>query len=299
MLKQKTGLKYSIENFIYHELPEGDIVVQSKQGIVKVTDQSMINFIKMIDNQELYRTIDESDIEGTFNEQTEEAIDFLFSYGIISNYNVDYNFEVKGYEFFSNDESYLKMIEFTTKEDYENKNLDINYHDNIDQINFEEDQFVSCFLNPYSKSLADEIVSRAKESNCTLLMAYTYNNNIYINNLYKETWKNPCHFCNFNHIESQLRIQEDGNVTYQHLVDLIYHEDPQFQIELKLSQKDLLHLVTQIVKIVDGYIVQDEMTPAHDSYAPLYLSESILINLLSNEVIKDFSIHSELCDCYE
>src|SRR5699024_4197378 len=213
MLKQETAVKYSIENFIFHELPEGDIVVQSKQGIVKITDESMINFVKMIDNQELYRSIDEADIEDVFQDQTDAAIDFLFSYGIISNYDVDYNFQVRGYEFFSNDENFLKMLEFTTKEDYKSKNLDVIYHDQVDHINLAEHQFVCCFLNPYSKSLAEEIVNRAKESNCTLLMAYTYNNNIYINNLYKEEWKNPCHFCNFNQIESQLRIQEDGNIT--------------------------------------------------------------------------------------
>lgn len=81
MLKQETAVKYSIENFIFHELPEGDIVVQSKQGIVKITDESMINFVKIIDNQELYRSIDEADIEDVFQDQTDAAIDFLFSYG--------------------------------------------------------------------------------------------------------------------------------------------------------------------------------------------------------------------------
>lgn len=291
--------KYSIENFIFHKLPDENIVVQSKNGIVKITDQTMINFVQTIDNQELYQYLNYSFIEEVFKDKTNEAIEFLTSYGIISDHDVNYNFNVKGYEFFSNDQGFLKMVEYITKDDYQNKNLDVNYHDRFDLINFSEHRFVCCFLNPYNKTLAQKIVDHAKKSNCTLLMAYTYNNNIYINNLYKEAWKNPCHFCNLGHIESQLRIQTDGNVTYQQLVDSIYHEDPQFQIELKLKNRETLNIVNQILNIMDKFIVRNEVNQPSTGYSSYNLNESLFIDLLTHQVIKDFSIHWELCDCYE
>ncbi|HCX49251.1 MAG TPA: hypothetical protein DG757_09495 [Bacillus sp. (in: Bacteria)] len=299
-MKLKENEKLKINNFIYHELPNKHIVVQTKYGIVRITNDSMINFVKLIDNSQEYRYYNFSDIREYFGPNTEKALDFLIEYKIMD-YKVGLNFKLKGVSVLSNDMKFLKTFTYVGSEDFAQRDLDINFYDLNESINiqYSEDMLICCFLNPYDRNLAKEIVRSVKSNNNVLLMSYTYNNNVYIDNLYRDQWKNPCHLCNIGNLETQLRMQIDGNLTYQQIIDALYHEDVNFKTGIKLSNKDILNLTTEIYKKFDQFIFRDNSKLDMSFQSEQNINESTLIDLISNKTIRDFSIHWELCDCYE
>lgn len=299
-MKTIVSEKFRINNFVYHELPNKHIVVQTKHGIVRITNDIMINFVKLIDNSQEYRYCDFLDVKNHFGSNVEKAIEFLINYKIID-YEIGFNFKIKGINVLSNDRKYLNTFEYIGSEDFEQRDLHLSFLDLNESIDmqFNDDELLCCFLNPYDKNLAKEIVKNVKTNNNVLLMSYTYNNNIYIDNLYRFQWKNPCHLCNIGNLETQLRMQIDGNLTYQQIIDALYHEDAHFKTELKLSNKDILCLISEIYKKFDQFIFRDNPKIDLTLQSGHNINESTLIDLKSNNICRDFSIHWELCDCYE
>lgn len=292
--------KYKINNFVYHELPNKQIVVQTKHGIVRVTNEIMINFIKLIDNSLEYRFCSEVDLFNHFEKNAEKAIEFLTNYKIIES-EIDLNFKLKGVNVLSNDIKFLNTFEYIGSEDFTQRDLNLNFYDlnSLTDFRFDENELLCCFLNPYDKNLAKKIVNDVKNNNNVLLMSYTYNNNVYIDNLYRFQWKNPCHLCNIGSLETQLRMQTDGNLTYQQIIDALYHEDAHFKTEVKLSNKNILNMVSEIYNKFDQFIFRDNRNIDLAFQSGHNINESTLIDLISSNIIRDFSIHWELCDCYE
>ncbi|GKV55342.1 hypothetical protein NCCP2222_12890 [Sporosarcina sp. NCCP-2222] len=289
--------KYNITNFVYHVLPNGEVVVQTKQGIVRITNPKMIEFIKRIDDRSINKSLLISEIESFFSNDSDSAIDFLLNYKIIE-IERGIDFRIKQVKVFTNDKKFLDLFRSIVHEDFIQRNLKVEFTNDFNSLNLSEDDLICCFLNPYDQVLAKTIVEKVQKANSVLLMSYTYNNNIFIDNLYRNEWKNPCHICNIKNLETQLRVAINGNITYQQLIDILYHEDASFNTEIKLEGKDILELSTEMYRMINKFIFRNKNVDL-SMFSGFEINESTLIDIHSQSTTKDFSIHWELCDCYE
>lgn len=297
MNKIAINTNFRINNFIYHELPSGELVIQTKVGIVKVSNQSMINFIKEIDDQQKYRTVPLKLIEDYFGEYTSEAITFLNTYKILK-MEEPFNYKVKGINFFSNSSKFLDLTKIILNDTYDKNGFSTYYSNSIEDLILDDQIVWCCFLNPYDRGLAKKIVEACRANKNILLMSYVYNGSVYVDNLYSSKWKNPCHFCNMGHLESQLRVQKDGNLTYQHIVDMVNQEDSNFKVELNLNNIEIMKVISVIIDIIEKFFIRSSKTMRfNESFEDI--NYCTLIDFNNQTVTKDIGIHWELCDCYE
>ncbi|MDQ0156483.1 McbB family protein [Robertmurraya andreesenii] len=290
--------KYKVKNFVYHTLPSKEVVVQNQKGVVKITNQSLIRLISDIDkNQKNF--IFHEELAGYMYESTDAAINFLKQYGIIESFTESINFNVKRLQIISNNsivEEHL-MHSFNL---LKNEQI-IEVINNRDlKADFFENDLVIVFLNPYDKQIVEQIFNKLKNNgNCLLLMTYMYNNQFYIDNLYSPKWKNPCHKCHMGFIESQLRISDSGNLSYQALIDILYHEDNSFKVESQISTITLLNIITLIFNRLDKLVFRTNGNILFYGESLEDINSSTMFDPQNKKIYNDTSIHWELCDCYE
>lgn len=287
---------YTVGNFIYHELPSGDVVVQNQAGIVMINNEQMKDWIKILDTK-TNTDLSEEVIRQHFREYCDQSIEFLLKYKIIQ-HKIQYSYNVSTVHFFTNNKVVAHNINQHMSNFFSDFNLNFSVVDspygakNSNLLNI-------IFLNPYDKKLATEIVSETKKNGNLLLMTYTYNNSFYIDSLYCHEWKKPCHLCHMGHIESQLRTSQFGELTYQNLIDLLYNQEPNFQVETSLNVIDIYSIVTMIFNYLDKLIFRSKGNALFSNEALEDINYSIMYDLQTKKIAKDISIHWELCDCYE
>lgn len=287
---------YELCNYVFHELTSGEIVVQNKEGIVRIKDPVLGNLIKEWDTHN-GSTIPLNDLNDNFGERAQQALDFLLQYKIIEKRETP-NFNLTGINIISNSAFFIEHSKDMYLYDYGDK-LNIRFSD-YDDIELEKNELVILFLNPYNKHEASEIVKKVNsEENTISLISYVYNNTIYIDSLYSKKWYKPCHFCHIGHIETQLRTNHTGNISYQQIIDFIYHEDSQFKVESPLQVKDINILSCIISNILDKFITRgsNKFLFNHESLEDMNYAYAIDLN--TKEVSSDVSIFWEMCDCYE
>jgi len=286
---------YIVNSFVYHELPNGEIVVQNRFGIVKVKETRMIRIIKEWDRK-TGCIVDDETLYKIFRGDSEIATKFLLQHGIIQK-SEPMNFNINRLVFFSNHSDILKLIEKILLNDYSSRvKVEIHCLDDFSKDLISSHSCSLVFMNPYCKSTAKRIRDTIKDiPNSYVLMSYVYNNKYYIDSLYCGSWRNPCHLCHIGYIESQLRINTSGNITYQQMIDSLYHEDPSFKVEAALSINQQLNSVTQLFNRFEKLISLDTSKVVF----PEEFHEFVVMDLETKEVHVDTSMHWEMCDCYE
>jgi len=287
---------YTVGNFIYHELPSGDVVVQNQAGIVMINNEEMKDWIKILDTK-TNTDLSEEEIRQHFSEYCDQSIEFLLRYKIIQ-HKIQYSFNVSTVHFFTNN----RAVAHNMKQHMNNylSDFDIDFSIVDSPLGAKNSNLLNIiFLNPYDKKLATEIVSETKKNGNLLLMTYTYNNSFYIDSLYYCKWKKPCHLCHMGHIESQLRTSQFGELTYQNLIDLLYNQEPNFKVETSLNVIDIYSIVTMIFNYLDRLIFRSKGNVLFSNEALEDINYSVMYDLQTKKIAKDISIHWELCDCYE
>jgi McbB family protein len=284
---------YKISDFIYYELNEETLVVMHNKGIVKIKENRMKNSIKEWDKN-LHREISKNKISEIFGEDSEAALNFMLDNHILE-INREVNFDLNKIRILTNSNVVAELIENTIIKDMRVPST-IATIDESSHLDIENDALYVVFLNPYNKQLAAMIDSQIKKNkNSILLMSYVYNNNFYMDSFYFPPLYNPCHMCHMGHIESQLRINTDGNITYQHIIDSIYLEEPNFSVNTVLTQNNMINIVALLGNKMNKFITLDH----GNLIFPEEWHECTMFDLQTNKIHTDFSLHWELCDCYE
>jgi len=290
---------YQIANYVYHELPNGNLVIQNKEGIVQIKEPTLIEVIKEWDNKSnTFITLEEFREKFQSAEIGEKALQFLLDYKIINEKSLP-NFNIKNINLYTNNKKFDEHIYNLFINDY-SKKVNIRRSEFSYNINVNNNDLFIVFLNPYSKTEAKKIINSLNRVNdAILLFSYVYNNTIYVDCLYNKNWYKPCHFCHTGHIETQLRVNRNHSMTYQQIIDLLYHEDTKFKVESPLMVIDVYLLGTIIDKIVSSFILRDKNQLLYNFESLEDLNYSYAINLKTKEISSDISIHWEMCDCYE
>ncbi|PAD71137.1 hypothetical protein, partial [Paenibacillus campinasensis] len=58
------------------------------------------------------------------------------------------------------------------------------------------------------------------------------------------------------HIESQLRISDANELTYQQLVDILYHEDNKFKVEYPIEIFEIINITNILFDLYDKFILR-------------------------------------------
>ncbi len=288
--------KFSINSFVIYALAPNELVVMHNKGIVKIYDPRMIELITEWDTQD-NKIVTYLTLENTFQDQCHQAIVFLIENAILFE-EKHLNYDIKNLSILSNNKDFLELSEKTYFQDLNIEKKELIYHSSFDNNieNFTDNSLIVVFLNPYNKKLAFAIrEALRKTSGSLLLMSYTYNSNFYIDSLYFPELYVPCHLCHMGHIESQLRVNTDNQITYQQIIDSIYYENPKFSIHMHLNKNQLLQITSMLSKLIFKHIVDyDDLTINNEEF-----QECTMLDLQSGKVFTDYSLHWELCDCYE
>lgn len=291
--------EYEICNYIYHELPNGDLVVQNSAGIVRINDPILRSKIIEWDTKTT-SVIDNNIFIKEFQNRSEQAIEFLLKYKIIKEKIVP-NFSINRVNIITNSNLFYNNMsdlshDFTDKLTLRFTNIK---ERELEDNSIDNNELVIIFLNPYSKTIAKKILDYASnKKNTVTLFSYVYNNSMYIDSLYSKKWYKPCHFCHIGHIETQLRVNESGSMTYQQIIESLYYEDSSFKVESSLKKMDIYLLVHTIGRIINKFIIRDDQyLYNHESLEDM--NKSYVINLKTKEISDDFSIFWEMCNCYE
>lgn len=289
---------YKIGAFVCHKLPSGELVIQSQNGIAKVNHTKLISLIEYLDENRIGK-ISHDDVEQYMSDYTDNAIGFLKKYGIIGVYRDSMNFNVKRIQLVSNDAKFEKNSIYLFEQLKQDSEIEVINNKKLEYEIYNQDLIV-VFLNPYDKEMAEKIYNLVKvNSRCLLLMTYVYNSNLYIDNLYSPKWKNPCHYCHMGLIESQLRVSNNGSLSYQSLIDILYHEDKSFSVESSMTTVELFNFITLIINRLDNLVFRSNghTLSYHESLEEI--NDVIMYDAKNKKVHTDTSIHWELCNCYE
>ncbi|MCM3560675.1 McbB family protein [Brevibacillus borstelensis] len=161
---------YRINKFLFHYLPNGELVVQTINGIMKIHNRELIDLILLWDKTDM-KEISESFLEECFKDDKMQAIEFLETNGLISAVK-EKKIKIDLITVMSNDSFIDEILLKTLSEDFKDKlsikSIEIN---DLQQIGKNELSLV--FLNPYNKNLGKMIRDRhLKADNSYLLMSY-------------------------------------------------------------------------------------------------------------------------------
>ncbi|MBE1553291.1 McbB family protein [Sporosarcina limicola] len=295
VMKIKSQLK--LNQYISFELPGGELIVQNSQGVSRITDSRLKAFLLEWDSKS-NSLIEYNDIHVYMGEETSAAVDFLKSLLVITDFTPP-NLGIDTISFYTNNDNIGSLLKNVLDEDY-SPFLKCNYiYDeklNINHFDTNSNELIVVFMNPYNRKFAKEIrdlISQKKDT--FLIFSYTYNSSFYIDSLYNGFFKSPCHICHISYIESQLRITNGENITYQQMVDSLYADNNYYQIETPLNFNGNLNVATQLTNRIGDLFLADINTVIH----PEAFNESSVYNLITKKVHKDNPIHWEMCDCYE
>ena len=143
------------------------------------------------------------------------------------------------------------------------------------------------FLNPFNLEKYIEVCNQLIETKMTLRTSFFYNHSIYISNLYKKGWYNPCPKCFFYALETQLRASISSSINFQTMMDLIYTKNSRFNVVSDLTHLDLNTIMTLLLKDIK---FKENLNTINNVYE---------LDLGTYRLTEDSSYHWELCDCYE
>lgn len=289
-------IMYKVKSFVQYKTNNEFAIVQNKNGIVKIDNLSMLEFLDYLDLHSSLSFISKEKIHKFFDDDTyDDAISFLESNQIIQK-QIDYNFNVNKIVFFSNDKMVSKVFSDDVKYSFD-KN--ITFQSDLKQIHLDEQTLLISFFNPVDWDSIDELSSLVNGSNCIWLLSYPYNSSFYFNNLYKKSWHVPCYKCVRAGIVDQERIDMFDEVSYQQIIDTLYNNYPGFLIETKVTFKQANKIFSIIQFIVEQFIKIDTPFNRLKNNKAINILDCLKLDPDSNKVMHETAIHWEMCDCYE
>ncbi|WP_419242205.1 McbB family protein (plasmid) [Pediococcus pentosaceus] len=282
--------EYKILPFFLFEGKEK--LVQTDNGIVVIKDPKLGELIKKWDTtHKRYLYTDE--LEKIFSTRTSELIEFLLSNRLLQK-NSKKTLKIDKIIIFSDNEQIENQISEYLKSEFPVFPIQIIH--TIEQIeSLNQNDLLLVSLTKYSFEIAEIIRRKTMKFNNLLLFGHVYAGNYYIDNFYKKEWFLPCHKCIMGNLQAQLRMNNFGEETYQSVLDQIYKTDENIIISKNLyaHQKSLIALA--LFEKVEHFIGNGDFSDIN----PEKISMVTMIDLNENKLSEDFSIHWELCDCYE
>ncbi|WP_369435904.1 McbB family protein [Lysinibacillus fusiformis] len=285
---------FIINKFIMYPFKES-LIIQTPTGIIKVSDTRMIEIIKDWDINSVQKYT-KSEFKYLFEEETEDALSFLESYQIIEKERKN-EVNIKGITIISEEDFVGEILLERLTNQYQNR-LSIK---TVSQNDFSrelfEDQFIIYIQTRYDKKRVKEFMGIQRElNNSVTLMGYTYSTNFYLDCLYDPKWKLPCHNCHVGHIQSNFYSEEENEMSYQMMVELLYQEsDDAFIRGIPLTSIQEMNIACLILNKVIGYLGDLNELSIH----PQDINKSTMLNLKTLKKYEDTAIFWEMCDCYE
>ncbi|PAE19176.1 hypothetical protein CHH80_17395, partial [Bacillus sp. 7504-2] len=152
---------YVIKPYLLHTFDNGELILQNKMGIFRISNMEMIKFLKKMDMYSEQK-IKKEDIIANFSKGYDEAISFLESKGILVEVK-NYTTNIENIHFFTNDKKFIKEVSIPLKECYENV---VNIECFEQKIDFEtvttitthKNSIILLFLNPLDKALLKKFI---------------------------------------------------------------------------------------------------------------------------------------------
>lgn len=285
---------FVINKFLMYLFNE-TLIIQTPTGISKVSDTRMIELIKDWDINSVQK-FTKSEFKYLFEEDTDDAIQFLENYQIIEEKREN-DINIKGITVISEDDFISNILLERLTHQYQNRLSIKSVSSNNFSSELFEDQFIIYIQTKYDKKRVKEFLGiQRRLNNSVTLMGYTYSTNFYLDCLYDPKWKLPCHNCHLGHIQSNFYSEEENEMSYQMMVELLYQEsDDAFIRGIPLTSVQEMNIACLILNKVTGYIGDLNESSIHQQD----INKSAMLNLKTLKKHEDNSIYWEMCDCYE
>lgn len=288
---------YIIKPFTLYKSSSEALILQNISGIVLITENTLKEVVTYLETK-TGNLIDEFLIEDLLGENAKKKLNFLIEHSILK-INTKPNFNISKVHFYSNSPMIEELISCTFKQNtLWNSHLDFNDFTKLLEIDHHNNgtRLFLIFLNPYNKRIATDLRNRLKKRYQDLsIFSYIYKGHLYIESIYSPKWNTPCHLCQINHLEAELRVGSAHRFTYQQMIDLLYEENNDFALEVPLEYGDVLNISTQIVNRMNKlFALKDEVNISLEEF-----TKGAVMDLLSKELYTDTTHHWEMCDCYE
>lgn len=281
---------YEITQFLIIEINKDDAVIMTDSNVVNLTNSFMIEFLKEI---ELYQKneISYSYISDYFEEDTDEAIEFLMNNGLL-NLKKTKELKYKKVNYIVNDMRIFELLSVNTKGI--DTDLRIEYSKSIRDTlsiiknNVEKEDYTIIVMNPFNFKDLHKIVEASKDRDLMIKVVFFYNYSFYFTNIYKDTWGTPCPICFFSNLEATLRGEAKFSSydNFQTIMDIVYSKKETFLVGYNYKEYQLSFLVSNL-------IFEVKELKDHD----ICIVKRIDMN--DNSIEYDSAYHWELCDCYE
>ncbi|WP_311541912.1 McbB family protein [Staphylococcus chromogenes] len=295
-------MQYYIKNFLLYWLNENEIIVQTSETIIKIDHIDMIKLVDYIDkNGILY--IDNETIERYLGQDKEAGIMFMKHYGIIES-GSELAFNIKNIVIISNNQNFLNIYKEYFGSFFNKFNsLNLFYFNNLNEIEGilkkKGTTLIIAFLNPYNKKVGLRLDEYAKNNDIILSLNFSYNYRFYISNLYHNKWKNPCHKCFINNIQTEYRNGKNtSKIEFQRIIDDMYIKDQDFPVSISISNRKAFNIIDTIHKRLEETLLKEKEGTILYNQSLEKIHECYEYNIKTGELHKDIAIYWEMCDCY-
>lgn len=276
---------YRVRSFLLQEIEQG-CVLQNGTATVIITNEELLGFLKSIEQKGIIELEEDCFIE-YFQENYESVIDFLINTNILKKVKKP-RLDFDKLFLVTNDNEFSKLFEYSTT----------GFGEEVSIYTTQDYQTILkappanglciVFLNPFNLDEYISICNELMQTDLILRTGFFYNHSLYLSNLYKKEWYNPCPKCVFYALESHLRatISQNG-LNFQTVMDLIYAKNSNFKVFTNLEHLDLITFINLLLKDIK---FKEENFGINNIYE---------LDLGTYRVTEDSPYHWELCDCYE
>lgn len=267
-------------------------IIQTDSGITIIENMDLYKLLKSWDTEQK-KYVYKNELKEIFSSQLNELVDFLIQNRIMKRNSTTHLRINKVILFSDNERISNQLVDYFDSKFPELPQEVITDVNSITEM--DENDLLIVSLTEYSYKIAEIVRRKSIQYNNLLLFGHVYAGNYYIDNFYKRDWYLPCHKCVMGNLQSQLRQNSFGEETYQALLDQIYEVDEDIVVSTSLytNQQDLI--AVSLFEKVRNFIGNGDFS----DISPEKLSMVTMIDLVENKTSEDFSIHWELCDCYE
>ncbi|MGT2910754.1 McbB family protein [Streptococcus cameli] len=278
---------YRIKQFILFDIDDS-LAVQNMDGFTVLKNPKMISFFKVLDDENRL-DLEEHYLKNFFGEEWEQSVQFMLESKLIEENEIKKPY--KYINIFTNDKVIFESLRFNIDDcSFEKSIIFLEQDELVKEISqFELAEALNIFiLNPFDYIYFLKLVSYIIETNIYCVFCFGYDTALYITNIYKNDWNNPCPKCFFSNLESSLRAKNkvNGHPNFQTIIDLIYNKKVFFKGQIPLSKRVLLPVINELCEVIENKNLNESSARIKKCY-------------LNGEVEYDIAIHWELCDCLE
>ncbi|RGR60169.1 McbB family protein [Streptococcus salivarius] len=282
-------MQYNVYQFVITDL-ENYLVIQNCKGITVLKDKKIIDFFKELDRDNR-PCVSQSFLETFFGCDTDSVIDYLINSNLLYKEDKKRNFETV--RFLSNNNEFLSSAVYNNKEplsyiiEEEVKISSTDFLDYFKNISRGDSSLFVISLIPFDYNDFLKIINILQEKDVMFAFVISYNSSLYLTNVYKKSWYNPCPKCFFAHLEASLRSygRTTGTNTFQTVIDLLYNNRIKYSPNLPLTSVVTLQILSELFQMKKTDINE--------------LSSRIVQVNEDTGITYDSAVHWELCDCFE